>query len=91
MFGAFLIVISLAIAKAPTLLEHLTSSGEGQIEKAAMAAAASQATNSSSAGEHLPSLNNGEEPTVNALPFKAVVLGFTAACISGKFLTILFI
>jgi len=81
MFGAFLIVISLAIAKAPTLLELLTSNEESRIEKAAMATAAaagSQTTNSSIV-EALPSK---EESTVNALPFKAVVLGFTAACIS---------
>ena len=84
MFGAFLIVISLAIAKAPTLLELLTSNEESRIEKAAMAAAAaagSQTTNSSTGEALIPS---EEESTVNALPFKAVVLGFTAACISGQ-------
>jgi len=80
MFGAFLIVISLAIAKAPALLGQFTaSSGESNIAKAAMAAAATAAQVSNSS-TNLPA--SVEMAEVNALPIQAVLLALTAACIS---------
>ena len=81
MFGAFLIVISLTIAKAPALLKDFFSTEEASIGKAALVAAAS-AKNSSSPNEVPTEVQ--QTSAVNALPIQAVVLALVAACISGQ-------
>jgi len=79
MFGAFLIVISLTIAKAPAFLKDFFSTDEPSIGKAALVAAAS-AKNTSSPNEVPTEVQ--QTSAVNALPIQAVVLALVAACIS---------
>ena len=87
MFGAFLIVISLTIAKAPALLKDFFSTDEPSIGKAALVAAAS-AKNTSSPNEVPTEVQ--QTSAVNALPIQAVVLALVAACISGQYSTLHF-
>ena len=81
MFGAFLIVISLTIAKAPALLKDFFSTEEASLGKVALVAAAS--SNSSNPNEVPTAADAHQTSAVNALPIQAVVLALVAACISG--------